>query len=189
MTLCQRSVLRIVLGAEGWSRGTGHSPAHILTFQQLHDRLTPAALQRSGWGPSARCPAAPPCSVGFGDGSGWPLQMVLPRQRPTEHHPHPTARTVHLASIFLPSGCRDAGVAAIEGAHHRPHTQRHSIPVALRLPTGHLLFRAELILPCGLVFVTLSSLRIFKSLFLRRVQLRHHREIQKYRRQSPSQEG
>lgn len=61
-------------------------PVPGLTFQWLHGMPTPAALQRSGSGPSARCPAALPCSVGSGDGSGWPLQMVLPRQRSTEHH-------------------------------------------------------------------------------------------------------
>lgn len=87
------------------SQGPSWSAVHILTFQRLRDRLTPAALQRSGSGPSACCPAAPPYSVGSDDGSGWPLRMVLPRQRSTEHHAHLTASAVHLASILPFSGC------------------------------------------------------------------------------------
>lgn len=71
--------LCIVLAAGARTPSTVQSPTHILTFQQRHDMLTPAALQRSGLDPSARCPAAPPYSVGSGDGSGWPLRTVLPR--------------------------------------------------------------------------------------------------------------
>lgn len=47
-----------------------------------------AALRRSELGPSARCLAAPPYSVGSGDGSGWPPPMVLFKQQQqiSRHH-------------------------------------------------------------------------------------------------------
>lgn len=72
----------ISCSALSWA--TFQSPVQTLTFQQLHDTPTPTALQRSGWGPSACCPEALPCSAAFDDGSEWPLQMVLPRQRTTQ---------------------------------------------------------------------------------------------------------
>lgn len=93
-------ILSAVCSALSWA--TFQSTVQILTFRQLHDMPTPTALQRSGWGPSACCPAALPCSAGFDDGSGWPLRMVLPRQRTTECHSDLTAHAAH-EDITLPS--------------------------------------------------------------------------------------
>lgn len=136
MTFCQQSVPHIVLGVRECSQSITQSPVHSLTFQQLHDMLTPAALQRSELDSSAHCPVAPPYSVGSGDGSGWPLRMVLPRRRSTEHHSHPTASAVHLAPSPCFLAAEITGVGQVERAHHRLHTQKNIIHMTLWLPHG-----------------------------------------------------
>lgn len=121
MSCCHKSVLHVVLGAGEWSQGTLQSPVHVLTFRQLHDMLTPTALQRSELGPSARCPAAPPYSVGSGDGSGWPLRMVLPRQRSTEITP--TRQLVLCTQLF--SFFPAAGIWVLERLKEEHTTEEH----------------------------------------------------------------
>lgn len=170
MTFCQRSVLHIFLGVRECSQSITQSPVHSLTFQRLHDMLTPAALQRSELDPSAHCPVAPPYSVESGDESGWPLRMVLPRRRSTEHHSHPTASAVHLAPSPCFLAAEITGVGEVERAHHRLHTQKNIYTHDPLAPTRDTSSSGQdSILLWGLMFVILFSLRTFKILCLKHV--------------------
>ena len=113
------------------SHGTSQSPRPSLTCRRPRGMPAPAAPQRSGSGPSVRCPAALPCSVGSGDGSEWPLRTVLSRQRPTDSsspqkpEPHTLPHTVSLPA---------ARTWALERLKGNYSTQEHHVlnPLAPR---------------------------------------------------------
>lgn len=112
----------ISCSALSWA--TFQSPEQTLTFQQLHDTPTPTALQRSGWGPSACCPEALPCSVAFDDGSEWPLQMVLPRQRTNECYSNPNKNI-----LCLLSNCWDNGEVRQRAQQEEYYTRALRAPI------------------------------------------------------------
>lgn len=150
--------------------GTSQGPVPSLTSRRLRGTLTPAALQRSGSGLSARCPAAPPYSVGSGDGSGWPLRMVLPRQRSTEHH-SPDSQGPALPQP-PPSRYWDTGIGEPE-RQPRPRSSQK----------GCCLFQAGLMLLWALRVVILLSLSIFWEPLCHTYHLRYGKERSQYKRQ------